>query len=59
MQRTRAMLGLADPGAIRALVAHVAEQRAADGLYLINDLVTTGADLRQLNAQLAEEWRAL
>lgn len=59
LQRTRAMLGLADPGAIRALIAHVAEQRAADGLYLINDLVTTGADLRQLNAQLAEEWRAL
>jgi DNA polymerase III subunit gamma/tau len=59
LQRTRAMLGLADPGAIRALIAHVAEQRAAEGLYLINDLVTTGADLRQLNAQLAEEWRAL
>ena len=59
LQRTRAMLGLADPGTIRALIAHVAEQRAADGLYLINDLVTTGADLRQLNAQLAEEWRAL
>lgn len=59
LQRTRAMLGLADPGAIRALIGHVAEQRPADGLYLINELVTTGADLRQLNAQLAEEWRAL
>ena len=59
LQRTRAMLGLADPGAIRALIGHVAEQHAADGLSLINELVTTGADLRQLNAQLAEEWRAL
>ena len=59
LDRTRTMLGLADPGAIRRLLAHVAEQQSAEGLHLIHELVTTGADLRQLNAQLAEEWRAL
>ncbi|HEX9037244.1 MAG TPA: DNA polymerase III subunit gamma/tau [Ktedonobacterales bacterium] len=57
--RTRAMLGLADVTALRRLIACVAEERAADGLEIINDLVTTGAELRQLNSQLAEEWRAL
>ncbi len=59
LERTRAMLGLADSGAIRRLVIAVAEGQAAEGLHLINELVTTGADLRQLNAQLGEEWRAL
>src|SRR5690348_1693073 len=59
LERTRAMLGLADTGAIRRLVVAVAEGQSAEGLHLINDLVTTGADLRQLNAQLGEEWRAL
>jgi len=55
----RAMLGLADATALRALIGHVAARRAAEGLDLINDLVASGADLRQLNSQLIEEWRAL
>jgi DNA polymerase-3 subunit gamma/tau len=55
----RAMLGLADPGAVRALVEYVADDRAADGLHLIHELVEAGADLRQLNSQIAEYWRAL
>src|SRR5258707_5239576 len=59
LERTRAMLGLADPGALRRLILCVAEQQAAEGLGLIDELVTAGADLRQLNAQLAEELRAL
>lgn len=59
LERTRAMLGLADPSALRRLIECVADQQSADGLYLINEMVTNGADLRQLNAQLAEEWRAL
>jgi DNA polymerase III subunit gamma/tau len=59
LERTRAMLGLADPGALRRLILYVAEQQAAEGLGLIDELVTAGADLRQLNAQLAEELRAL
>ncbi len=59
IERTRAMLGLADVTALRRLIACVADDRPADGLEIINELVTTGADLRQLNSQLAEEWRAL
>ncbi|HUY76794.1 MAG TPA: DNA polymerase III subunit gamma/tau [Ktedonobacterales bacterium] len=55
----RGMLGLADAAALRTLIAHVAARHAAEGLDLINDLVASGADLRQLNAQLIEEWRAL
>ncbi len=58
-ETVRRMLGLADPGLLRTLITCVAENRAADGLHLINELVGNGADLRQLNSQLAEEWRAL
>ncbi|MGO8948857.1 MAG: DNA polymerase III subunit gamma/tau [Ktedonobacterales bacterium] len=56
---TRAMLGLADPGMIVALIESVAAGDAACGLHVINDMVVSGADLRQLNSQLGEEWRAL
>ncbi|HKV84579.1 MAG TPA: hypothetical protein VJN88_08485, partial [Ktedonobacterales bacterium] len=59
LERARAMLGLADPGALRRLVACVADDQPGDGLHIINDLVESGADLRQLTAQLAEEFRAL
>ncbi len=59
VERTRAMLGLADPDTLRHLIAHIAAQQSAEGLHLINELVTSGADLRQLNSQLAEELRAL
>jgi DNA polymerase-3 subunit gamma/tau len=55
----RSMLGLADAGAVRALVEHVAAGRAAEGLQLIHEMVEVGADLRQLNSQIAEFWRAL
>ncbi|HEV8193975.1 MAG TPA: DNA polymerase III subunit gamma/tau [Ktedonobacterales bacterium] len=59
LERTRRMLGLADPTLLRLLIEQVAEQRAAEGLHLIHELVTAGADLRQITTQLAEEWRAL
>lgn len=59
LERARAMLGLADVGSIRRLITCIAEQHASDALDLLNELVTTGADLRQLNSQFAEEWRAL
>src|SRR5215469_8720904 len=59
LERTRTMLGLADPGTIRALIEHVASGDTASGLHLINEMVESGADLRQLNSQLSEEWRAL
>jgi DNA polymerase III gamma/tau subunit len=41
------------------VIACVAENRAADALDQLNELVTNGADLRQLNLQFAEEWRGL
>jgi DNA polymerase-3 subunit gamma/tau len=44
---------------MRALVECVAQNRAADGLERINELVEGGADLRQLTVQLGELWRAL
>ena len=50
---------LADPAALRSILEAVADQRAADALDALNDLVTAGADLRQLQQQLADEWRAL
>jgi len=53
------MLGLADPHAVRDLVAHVAFLRGAEGLHLINHLAEAGADLRQVSAQVAEYWRAM
>ncbi|HEY7851180.1 MAG TPA: DNA polymerase III subunit gamma/tau, partial [Ktedonobacterales bacterium] len=59
LEQTRAMLGLADAGALRRVIACVAENRAADALDQLNELVTNGADLRQLNLQFAEEWRGL
>ena len=59
LERTRTMLGLADPGVVRRIIEHVAKQQPAEGLHLINEMVTNGADLRQLNAQLSDEWRAL
>ncbi len=59
LERARMMLGLADVGSLRRLIACIAEDRAADALDLLNELVTQGADLRQLNSQFAEEWRAL
>jgi DNA polymerase-3 subunit gamma/tau len=58
-ERLRAMLGLADPAALRGILEAVADQRAADTLDALNDLVAAGADLRQLQQQLADEWRAL
>jgi DNA polymerase III subunit gamma/tau len=54
-----AMLGLADVGALRRMIACVADDDAPTALDQLNELVTRGADLRQLNAQFAEEWRAL
>jgi DNA polymerase III subunit gamma/tau len=59
LERTRAMLGLADVGALRRVIACVAENRAADALDQLNEMVTNGADLRQLKSQFAEEWRGL
>lgn len=59
LEGARSMLGLADVGALRRMIACVADDAAPGALDELNELVTNGADLRQLNAQFAEEWRAL
>ncbi|MGH2501952.1 MAG: DNA polymerase III subunit gamma/tau, partial [Ktedonobacterales bacterium] len=59
LEGARKMLGLADVGALRHMIACVADDDAPTALDQLNELVTNGADLRQLNAQFAEEWRAL
>src|SRR5260221_1221803 len=59
LERARTMLGLADPGAVRDLIVAIADDRPADALHQLNELIVTGADLRQLQQQLGEEWRAL
>jgi DNA polymerase-3 subunit gamma/tau len=56
---TRALLGLADPTTIKALIESVATGDAAEGLQLINDMVGSGADLRQLSSQIGELFRTL
>jgi len=53
------MLGVADPRAIQKLITHVSELDSAAVLHLIHELSEAGADLRQLNIQVGEYWRAL
>lgn len=59
LAQVQAMLGVADPRAIQKFVLHVAQLESAAGLHLIHELADAGADLRQLNNQIAEYWRAL
>ena len=59
LEGVRSMLGIADSGSVRGLIEYVATGDTGRGLHLINDMVASGADLRQLNSQLGEEWRAL
>jgi DNA polymerase III subunit gamma/tau len=59
LRSTRTMLGLADPTTIKELIASVAGGDAALGLVLINDMVGSGADLRQLSSQIGETFRTL
>jgi DNA polymerase-3 subunit gamma/tau len=59
LAQVQAMLGVADPRAIQKLVLHVANLDSPGGLHLIHELAESGADLRQINAQIAEYWRAL
>jgi DNA polymerase-3 subunit gamma/tau len=57
--QVQAMLGVADPRAIQKFILHVAEGDSAAGLHLVHELAEAGADLRQVNAQVVEFWRAL
>src|SRR3989440_9756934 len=57
--QVQTMLGVADPRAIQKLITHVSELDSAAVLHLIHALSDAGADLRQLNLQVGEYWRAL
>jgi DNA polymerase-3 subunit gamma/tau len=59
LAQVQSMLGVADPRAISKLITHIAELESPALLYLIHELSEAGADLRQVNAQLIEYWRAL
>jgi DNA polymerase-3 subunit gamma/tau len=57
--QVQAMLGVADPRFIARLITYVAALDSSGGLHLIHELSEAGADLRQVNAQVIEYWRAL
>ncbi|HEY6285413.1 MAG TPA: hypothetical protein VIX20_07115, partial [Ktedonobacteraceae bacterium] len=57
--QVQVMLGVADPRAIFRLVTCIAECNSSAVLHLIHELSEAGADLRQINAQVVEYWRAL
>jgi DNA polymerase III subunit gamma/tau len=59
LAQVQAMLGVADPRAISKLITHIAALESPALLYLIHELSEAGADLRQINAQMIEYWRAL
>jgi DNA polymerase III subunit gamma/tau len=59
LAQVQAMLGVADPRAIAKLIGHIANLESPELLYLIHELSEAGADLRQINAQMVEYWRAL
>ena len=59
LYQVQAMLGVADPRAIQKFITHIAEVDSANGLHLINELANAGADLRQINTQVAEYFRAM
>jgi len=57
--QVQVMLGVADPRAIFKLITCIAECNSSAVLHLIHELSEAGADLRQINAQVVEYWRAL
>jgi DNA polymerase-3 subunit gamma/tau len=59
LAQVQVMLGVADPRAIFRLITHIAEYNSSAVLHLIHELSEAGADLRQINAQVVEYWRAL
>ncbi|MHB8596518.1 MAG: DNA polymerase III subunit gamma/tau [Ktedonobacteraceae bacterium] len=59
LAQVQAMLGVADPRAIQKLLDHVAHLASPEVLHLIHELAEAGADLRQINIQVGEYWRAL
>src|SRR5213080_1897673 len=57
--QVQVMLGVADPRAIFKLMTCIAECNSSAVLHLIHELSEAGADLRQINVQVVEYWRAL
>jgi DNA polymerase III subunit gamma/tau len=59
LNQVQVMLGVADPRAIQKFVSHIANLDSSAGLHLIHELADAGADLRQINLQVAEYCRAM
>ena len=59
LAQVQVMLGVVDSRAIFNLITHIAEYESSAVLHLIYELSEAGADLRQINAQVVEYWRAL
>ncbi|HEU5229165.1 MAG TPA: DNA polymerase III subunit gamma/tau [Ktedonobacteraceae bacterium] len=59
LAQVQSMLGVADQRAIQKFIAHVAQLDSPGGLHLIHELADAGADLRQINTQVADYWRAM
>ena len=59
LTKVQTMLGVADPRAIQKFVTHIASLDSGGGLHLIHELADAGADLRQINGQVAEYVRAM
>ena len=59
LSQVQAMLGVADPHAIQQFITYIAQLDTSNGLRLIHELSEAGADLRQINTQIVEYWRAL
>ncbi len=59
LAQVQVMLGVADPRAMQNYISAIAALDTPRGLHLINELAEAGADLRQVNIQLAEYWRAM
>ncbi len=59
LAQIQTMLGVADPRAIWKLLTHIAANDSPALLYLIHELSEAGADLRQINTQIIDYWRAL
>ncbi|HZO70559.1 MAG TPA: DNA polymerase III subunit gamma/tau [Ktedonobacteraceae bacterium] len=58
LTQVQSMLGVADQRAIQKFIALIAQLDSPGGLHLIHDLADAGADLRQINTQVADYWRA-
>jgi DNA polymerase-3 subunit gamma/tau len=59
LSQVQAMLGVADPHAIQKFITFIARMERPAGLHLIHDLADAGADLRQMNNQIADYMRAM